>query len=180
PDLKKLFWVDSLAPAIWSLDPATGRQEVFAAPDSIGSIVLGAPGFLIAGVRNQLYRVDVAAATFTPIGEPLGFPPEERLNDGKADRVGRFVTGSMLHHGETAKLFQFDKGGVRKVLVTDIAISNSICFSPAGDHMFYADSLQRKVWRFPYDQETGALGEREVFLDTEPLGSAPDGATVDA
>ena len=41
PDLGRLFWVDSRAPAVWSHDPATSEQVAIPAPDLVGSIVLG-------------------------------------------------------------------------------------------------------------------------------------------
>ena len=40
--------------------------------------------------------------------------------------------------------------------------------------------LTRHILRYPYNTATGEVGPREVFIDTAPLNSAPDGATVDA
>ena len=183
PDLQRLFWVDSVAPAVWSYDPATGVQVAIPAPDLVGSIVLGAPGTLIAGLRDAISRLDLASGTFSPILTPPGLTAVERLNDGKTDRRGRFLTGSLVPagvHPPPGKLFRFAPGRAPEVLVEGVEISNAICFSPSGDRLYFADSLRMAIWIYAYDPETGALGPRETLIDTTPLGSAPDGATVDA
>lgn len=183
PVLKRLFWVDARAAAIWSLDPDTGDQMALPAPDLVGSIVLGEPGQLVAGLRHEVCRVDFAAGLFTPLARPVGILAAERLNDGKTDRAGRFVTGSQ-HHADgrppEGKLYSFDLGGTCEVLETGVEISNSICFSPAGDRLYFADSLRQAIWTYAYDLKTGQIGPRETLIDTAPLNSAPDGATVDA
>lgn len=183
PDARILYWIDSVAPAIWSLDPATGAQESFPCPDRIGSISLGAPGQLVAGLTDGLYRVDVAAQTFTPLVRPDVLSGQERLNDGKADRTGRIVTGSLSTDPEqphAGKLYRFDPDGGCAVLDTGFEISNAICFSPAGDRLYFADSLQRMVWAYDYDQATGAATNRRDLIDTGAMEAVPDGATVDA
>jgi L-arabinonolactonase len=183
PAAKALFWVDAMAQAIWRYDPATGAQSCFAAPDLVGSIALGAPGFLVAALRTGVYRVDLSAPTFTPIVAPQGMGEGERLNDGKTDRVGRLMVGSLSPHGAPApvgKLYRFDQGGSVEVIETGIEIGNAVCFSPSGHHLYFADSMQMAVWRYPYDSASGGIGPREVLIDTRPLSSAPDGATVDA
>jgi sugar lactone lactonase YvrE len=183
PDLRRLFWVDVMAPAIWSYDPATGEQVAIPAPDLVGSVVLGAPGTLIAGLRQAVCRLDIASGTFSPILTPPGLVEVERLNDGKTDRRGRFLTGSLVPagvHPPPGKLFRFASDRPPEVLEDGIEISNAICVSPAGDRLYFADSLRMAIWTYAYDPATGALGPRETLIDTTPLGSAPDGATVDA
>jgi len=183
PDLKRLFWVDVLAQTVWSLDPVTGAQTAIQAPDLVGNLVLGAPGTLVAGLRRAVSRLDIATGTFTPILTPPGLTDVERLNDGKTDRQGRYLTGSLIPagvHPPSGKLFRFAPGRAPEVLANGIEISNAICFSPTGDRLYFADSLRMTIWTYAYDLETGALGPQEVLIDTTALGSAPDGATVDA
>lgn len=183
PDLKRLFWVDVLAQLVWSLDPVTGSQTAVPAPDLVGNLVLGAPGTLVVGLRHGVGRLDIATGAFTPIETPPGLTEAERLNDGKTDRQGRYLTGSMVPagiHPAPGKLFRFAPDRGPEVLIDGVEISNAICFSPAGDRLYFADSLRMAIWTYAYDPRTGALGPQEVLIDTTPLGSAPDGATVDA
>jgi L-arabinonolactonase len=183
PTLGKLFWVDAIAPAIWSFDPVTGEQKALPAPGLIANIVLGAPGSLIVTLSHDIRRLDLVSGAFTALIPAPELGPGVRLNDGKTDRAGRLITGSMRHAGSGAlgKLYRFDRGAPEpEVLATGIEISNAICFSPSGDRLYFADSLRQAIWMHAYDTLTGRLGPRAVLIDTQPLGSAPDGATVDA
>jgi sugar lactone lactonase YvrE len=183
PDLKRLFWVDVMTQAVWTYDPASGAQHRIPAPDQPGSLVLGAPGTLIVGLRQEICRLDLATGAFAPILTPPGLTAVERMNDGKCDRQGRFVTGTLVPagvHPPPGKLFRFAPGPKAEVLVNGLEITNAICFSPAGDRFYFADSLRMAIWSHVYDPRTGELGPRETLIDTTPLGSAPDGATVDA
>jgi sugar lactone lactonase YvrE len=172
-----------MAPAVWSCDLATGEQSFISAPDLVANIVLGEAGTLVATLSAEVSHLDLQTSEFSPIVRAPGFTPSTRLNDGKTDRLGRLLTGSMGHAGQgepTGQLFRFDRGAAPEVLASGIGISNAICFSPAGDRLYFADSLRQLIWTYPYDLTTGAVGPRVVLIDTAPLGSAPDGATVDA
>ncbi|HEY4973334.1 MAG TPA: SMP-30/gluconolactonase/LRE family protein, partial [Steroidobacteraceae bacterium] len=65
------------------------------------------------------------------------------------------------------------------VHLTGIAISNSICFSPDGTQMYFADTPQRQILRYDLDAASGALSNRQLFARTPP-GAFPDGSQVDA
>jgi len=183
-EARVLYWVDSVAPSIWRYDPATGEQSYIPAPQTIGSIVLGRPGELVAGLTDGAYRVRFDTGEFTPIARPEALAPNERFNDGKADRQGRFVTGTMGTHlgaGRVGKLYRFSADGAWEILSTDpIEISNSTCFSPDGATLYFADSMRHMLWAFRYNPKTDLLGDKRDFFETSGFGSAPDGATVDA
>lgn len=183
PALRRLFWVDSLGPTLKSLDPVTGGQAAIAAPHVLGSVVLGEPGALVVGAQHKVQRVNVASGTFTTLFTVKDLDAHERLNDGKTDRRGAFVTGTLFHRPDgppDGKLLRLAAGHAPRVLDRGLEIANATCFSPSGDRLYYGDSLRMTIWRRPYDASSGEVGEREVFFDTSPLGSAPDGATVDA
>jgi len=77
-------------------------------------------------------------------------------------------------------LFRLNPDGTVDLLVEDIATSNGPCFSPDGRILYFADSTRQTIWAFDYDPLSGTPSERRVFADLRPLGTAPDGATVDA
>ena len=60
--------------------------------------------------------------------------PHNRLNDGKVDRAGRFVFGSMdtLEEAPRGKLYSYSPDGTLAVLDEGIVCSNGPCFSPDG------------------------------------------------
>src|SRR4029450_1676655 len=95
--------------------------------------------------------------------------------------TGRYVCGGMGVHAEpVGALPRLTAPDRLEKLVEGIRIGNAICFSPSGDRMYFADSLSRQIMVCDYDRDGTSVGEPRVFLDTEPLGSAPDGATVDS
>jgi hypothetical protein len=116
----------------------------------------------------------------------LRLPDGLRLNDGKADRQGRYVSGTLATaaagpNPPPGTLYRLSPDLTCEVLDHGITVANATCFSPAGDRLYFADSAQGFIWRYPYDGATGAVGQREEFIDVRgQTGSSPDGATVDA
>jgi sugar lactone lactonase YvrE len=78
----------------------------------------------------------------------------------------------------TGKLYCL-RGGKAEVCLTGIAISNSICFSPDGKHLYFADTPHRTILRYDLDGVSGAISNRQVFAQT-PHGAFPDGSNVDS
>lgn len=180
-----LHWIDSLAGIVHRLDPISGERRDFAVPAPIGSISLCRSGGAILSLQDGFHRHDFETGRTTPFA-PLGLDnPNVRLNDGKTDRQGRFLAGTMhLHRAEDEPviggLFRLNPDGTATQLVDDIATSNGPCFSPDGRTFYFADSTRQTIWAFDYDTATGTPRNRRVFADLRALGTAPDGATVDA
>lgn len=184
-ETQRLFWIDSLGGTIHRLDPISGERQDFAVPAPVGSMSLCRSGGVILSLQNGFHRYDFATGITEPFAL-LGLDhPHVRLNDGKTDRQGRFVAGTMhLHRAEdepvVGGLFRLNPEGTVELLVEDIATSNGPCFSPDGRILYFADSTRQTIWAFDYDPLSGTPSGRRVFADLRPLGTAPDGATVDA
>jgi L-arabinonolactonase len=104
-----------------------------------------------------------------------------RFNDGKCDRQGRFWVGSMddVGRGPVGTLYRFESGRYTAVL-EGIAVPNSLCWSPDGTIMYFADGIDPVIWAYPFDTATGTPGVRRVFARLPDATGIPDGATVDA
>ena len=182
---QRLFWLDSLAGTIHRLDPVSGERQDYAVPAPIGSMSLCRSGGAILSLQDGFHRHDFTTGSTEPVAL-LGLGhPHVRLNDGKTDRQGRFVAGTMhLHRADdepvVGGLFRLNPEGTVDLLVEDIATSNGPCFSPDGRILYFADSTRQTIWVFDYDIATGTPRNRRVFADLRTLGTAPDGATVDA
>ena len=78
------------------------------------------------------------------------------------------------------QLFRVDAAGVALSAGSGrgIRIANSLCFSPDGGTMYFADSSTGRprlsVW--PGDE---MLEQPRVHVDTKPYNSGPDGATIE-
>ncbi|WP_227651513.1 SMP-30/gluconolactonase/LRE family protein, partial [Klebsiella pneumoniae] len=81
-----------------------------------------------------------------PLWRPEPVDERVRFNDGKMDRSGRFLCGSMgLHAEPLGSLYRLRADGGADRLVDGIRIANTLCFSPAGDILYFADSLSRQI-----------------------------------
>ncbi len=137
---------------------------------------------LVAGERSlMLYALDEHAVM--PLLELEADKPDNRSNDGRADRQGGFWIGTMGKDPQDRKgkgaIYRLYKGEVR-TLYPNISIPNAICFSPDGTIGYFADTAEQTVWQVALDADGWPLGEREVYLDFKGTDIYPDGATVDA
>lgn len=175
----RLYWVDGVARLIRWHDPADGSFGQITTPSTVGSIGLCADGGLVAGLFDGIWRIEPATGAATPLWRPVPGNARMRFNDGKVDRQGRFVCGGMGVYAEpVGELVRVEADGRAEVLANGIRISNALCFSPDGRTMYFADSLDRFIRAYDYDD--GALANPRVFADTQQFNSGPDGATVDA
>lgn len=176
-----LFWVDGAARRVHGLDPASGERRQWTTPSMVGSIALAGEGRLVCGLADGIWMLDLATGAFDPVFRPDPANPAIRFNDGKTDRQGRFLCGSMGVHAEPlGTLLRVDEAGRARALVGGIRISNALCFSSDGRVMYFADSLERRIRAYPYGPDEADFGEARVFVDTACWDSGPDGATVDA
>lgn len=175
----RLWWVDGQAACISSARLDGSDPICWDANGPIGSIGLLEDG-LIAAIDDGLYRISGKSGVATIVSR-VRKADGLRLNDGKMDRQGRFICAeAQSGNEERGCLWQFAGSANPVRLLDDIAIGNAISFSPDGLLLYFADSLEGVIRRYPYDAKSGTLGQCEVFVDCAPYGGAADGATVDA
>lgn len=196
PDEQCLWWLDIKAPALHRYDPANGTDDQWPLPQETGSIVLRAGGGLAGALRGGFAFLEPGAPG-TPvepewIGDPEPDRPLNRLNDGRADRQGRFWAGSMHDpDGPPATYFErepvgafhrLDPDGSMHRMIDGILVSNGLCWSPDGTTMYTANSPTREMRAWDYDPATGEIANGRVFatFPEEEGRGTPDGAIVDA
>jgi sugar lactone lactonase YvrE len=189
-DEEALYWVDIPARALhrWS---AEGHAH-WVADQMVACIAprADAPGAWVAGMESGLFTVrpqpDGTLAT-KRLADVEHAMPGMRFNDGRCDRQGRFVAGTMLMNmaagARVAGVYSYqnDSKTLRK-LMDDLIVPNGIAFSPDGRTMYLSDSHPsvQTIWAFDYDTDSGTPSNRRVFVDMNPLPGRPDGAAIDA
>jgi sugar lactone lactonase YvrE len=182
PQDQVLWWLDIKDRLIHCYAPATRANRTWSTPDDVGSLAVRERGGLVVAMGRGFYFFDPAQARFDLIVEPEADRPENRFNDGKPDRQGRFWAGS-LHDKETEPsggLYSLDRDLRWKKHLSGIIASNGLAFGPNSVVLYYADSAQRRVWVFDFDSADGHLTNQRVFLELGPTEGAPDGAAVDS
>ncbi|QMW21458.1 SMP-30/gluconolactonase/LRE family protein [Sandaracinobacteroides saxicola] len=177
-----LYTVDVWGRALWRHDLASGAAKPLLVPEMAACVVLAEPGVLI-GCETHLLAA--APGAWRRIEAPPGHPATHRFNDAVVDPRGRLIIGTMklsaLGAEPSGTLYRLDRGGW-EVIDEGLWILNGTAMSPDGRTLYYSDSHPdvRTIWARDYDAESGALGERRVFVDTAGMAGRPDSASTDA
>ena len=177
-----LYWVDIQAPAIHRLDPASGRVTTWTLDEPVGSIALRAQGGLLAAMKSGFHFFDPGTATLAPIADPEPHLPENRFNDGRCDRAGRFWAGTMSEASRdpVGSLYCLEPNLTVRLVRRGISVPNSLAWSPDSRVMYFADSHRRRIWAYDFDIDAGAIANERVFVNLDDHPGVPDGSTVDA
>jgi sugar lactone lactonase YvrE len=147
----------------------------------IGSIAPLAEAGFIAGTEKGIAIIHPDANLYDLILRPEDDRPDNRFNDGKVDRQGRFWAGSMddTHRQASGALYRIDPDRSITRVDDDYRIANGPAFSPDGRTMYHNDTARNVTYTFDLAGD-GTASNRRVFLKHDPQGGHPDGMTVDA
>jgi sugar lactone lactonase YvrE len=152
-------------------------------PSKVGSVALHRDGGAVVALADGVHMLDLTTGSSEPIALVPDLPARTALNDGKVDRRGRFISGSMdtMEAGPNGSLYRVDPDFKITKLDSNIIVSNGPCFSPDDKTFYFADSWSGEIWAYDYDINTGSVSNRRTFtkIDTS-TGGAADGSTVDA
>lgn len=177
-----LYWIDVATPGIWRYAPSSGRIDKWALPKPPGAIALHHGGGLLVALRRGFGRFDPRSGVLSPIEVPGLALGDERFNDGRVDRRGRFWVGTLDRRlrEPVGRLYRFDPAHVLQAEDHGFVLSNGIAWSPDGGRMYFAETSSRQVYEYRYDAESGRLADRRCFADVGPGHGGPDGLCVDA
>lgn len=181
-----LYWLDSQGtPRIQRHVPGSDRTDAWDVPDEIGSMVFREKGGIIAGLKSGFCLIDISRDDRDARCELLHDPepdfPDNRLNDGKCDRAGRYWCGSLDNTGGTnGRLYRIDHDLSVHCMETGVTISNGIAWSPDDRTMYYASTRADVCWAYDFNLASGTIENRRTFIDTTDQPGKVDGATVDA
>ena len=181
---QRLYWIDSFDGRVLRCTEDGRELRAWDVGEKIGSMALRRNGdAAIVALQSGLHTLDLATGELGLIIDPEPGLPDNRLNDGKVDRQGRFVFGSMDTREEhaSAKLYRLDPDLSLHTLDEGIICSNGPCWSPDGETLYFADTWSGDIWAYDYDTKTGAASHRRTFARVDTSGGgAADGCTVDA
>lgn len=179
------WWTDIDLARLYRWDGSDAPARSYDMPDRLGSMALTDRGRLLLGLAKGLAWCDIGedgvkVTPFLPV-EPT--QSTTRINDGRADRDGNFVFGTM-HEAPSKQpvgsFYQYSTAhGLRRLDLPGVCIPNSICFSPDGRTLYYTDSLPGIIFRCPYDAQSASVGPSSAFVRLS-APAEPDGSVIDA
>lgn len=186
---RALYWVDIPAKKLQRWDAQTGAVRVWQAPEMLACIAPHSSGGFVAGMETGLFHIHCTAGDtldYTLLQTTPHAAAGMRWNDGRCDRQGRFLAGSMVMDmgkcQDAGVIISYEKNSVFKTLRKSIVTPNGMAFSPDGRTLYTSDShpSAQTIWASDYDTESGTPSNQRVFVDMKPLPGRPDGAAVDA
>lgn len=184
---RALLWTDIESARLWISDAEGARY--LALPSRLGSLAPCASGALLLGLEGGLFHAHLDATVpgglrLAPLSDVEADQPSTRLNDGRTDRAGNFVFGTMNQdegHPATGSFYQWSTAaGLRRLDLPNVGIANSICFSPDGATMYFCDSPRARIMACGYDPTTASVTDVRSFAALGPSDGFPDGSIVDA
>lgn len=176
-------WTDISASTIYDYDPGTGVVCEHALPARVCCFALThEPGVLLLALEKQLARFDTRDGKLHVLEDIEADILGTRANDGRCDRGGNFIFGTLNERGpeQVASFWRYTAAGqLSRLALPKAAITNSICFSPDGETMYFTDSPTARIMACDYDDSTGEVDRIRGFADLS-AGHEPDGSTIDA
>lgn len=178
-----VWWTDIPNSTLYRYQLDQEKLEHWATPERVGCFALVAgKDYLIVGFESGFAYFDPRSGYLEWLQKVGEDTPDTRLNDGRADRQGRFWAGSMVENGgspPSGKLYCLDRKLNCSRHLSELSISNGLCWSPDSAFMYHTDTPSRKIYRYDFNPETGEIGNQTLFVKTEK-DCFPDGSTVDA
>jgi sugar lactone lactonase YvrE len=185
-----LYWVDIPTRKLcrWQLE--TGLHTSWSSPEMLGCIASSSDGDWLAGAEGGIARLSLPAGggelKFDLIAAVDNASTGMRFNDGRCDRQGRFLAGTMLMNmaagASVGCVYSYQNNSELTKLLSGFITPNGLAFSPDGRTMYLSDSHPsvQLIWAFDYDTATGTPSNQRVFVDMNGHPGRPDGAAVDA
>jgi L-arabinonolactonase len=179
PRAQCLYWIDSLGPTLYRYDDQLQQTRHWKLPgQSIGSLAVREQGGLILAMDQSIYRFDPNDGSVVHAVQLLDEQSGTRLNDGKVDRSGSFLTGSMNLDPEGTEdclMYRVNSDFSVDTLLDGFQCFNGPCLSAEGHRLYFTGRREGLIECCDYHNETGLSNLSELYSDCNP-----DGATVDA
>ena len=178
-DREALYWVDSFGPTLLRHGFSDGRTHRWQLPgNTVGSLAVRSEGGLLLAMDQGIYAFDSDSGDIESIAQPLLGNEDLRLNDGKVDPFGYFVTGAMnidYRQKRNCAMYRLSPGLELEQILDGFSCFNGPCFSADGEQLFVTGRDELAIEVFDYGRAQKPCNGRVFYGNCNP-----DGATVDA
>lgn len=181
-----LYWADIAGRLACRLGPA--GYEQWPMPEPVSAFIPTTANDALVTLASGVYRLPLDSAlprlTLFSHADPV---PGNRANEARCDPHGQLWLGTMQNNlaadgsdipltERSGGLFRIGASGQATRLLGAQGIVNTLLWSPGGEWLYCADSLDGELRRYRLN-EGGGLGPAERWAETGP--GAPDGSAMD-
>ncbi len=177
--LNSLFFVDIYNKKILILNVKTNKKKILKVNKKIGFIAQINKSTYILGLKSELRIVNLKnLKTQASIAIELN-KPNNRINDGKTDSLGRLWFGTMSSFGkkQTGSLYCLDHNLILHRVDDNYTITNGPAFINK-NNFYHTDSLKRTIYKIKINNRFKIL-KKDVFVKFKKESGYPDGMTTD-
>ncbi|AWR96873.1 SMP-30/gluconolactonase/LRE family protein [Acidianus sulfidivorans JP7] len=181
-ELNSLFWVDIEGKKIIIKNLDNNSEKIIDTGDLVSSLCIINDEQIIATIRHDFDLINIKNNSKKKIVSVEADLENNRFNDGKCDKLGRYWAGTMnmLKDIPTGNLYKLEGKNEIKKTLSGLIVSNGLGWSPDNDTMYLIDSRLRKVYSFDFDLNRGEINNKRVIIDFNGEPGNPDGMTVDS
>ena len=175
------WWFDIRERRLFEHRLADGRTIIHALPKMASALARIDGERQLILTEDGLYVRQVAGGHLELFAALEADNPVTRSNDARVHPSGTFWLGTMGRQAEqgAGAIYALQGGRITR-LYPGITIPNAICFSPAGDVGYFADTATNVLHRVPLDPATGLPTGEPIDLIRRQGSGGLDGAVVDA
>jgi len=190
---RRWWWTDIESAVLHAWSPESGAALSCRLPDRLGCFAHTRSGRVLLGLAKRLclgqlpepgVQGHVASLALQQLVAVDPTESRTRINDGRTDRRGYFVFGTLNEAPERRPIgsfYQYSvRHGLRRLALPAVAIANSICFSLDGRTMYFCDTLSQTIMQCAYDAESAQVADVRPFVRMDHMGAWPDGSVIDA
>jgi len=170
-------WVDITGKKWHKCNFDSGKTISHEVPKMIGAIVERKNGGYFGAVEEGFAEIN-ATNGYEVVIDFL--PAEERMNDAKADGLGRWWAGSNAIDFTAGKgqLHKLNPDKSYETVLTGLTLPNGLGWSPDNTKFYLVDTFASSLWIFDFDYSSGKLSNQKLMHKFDDSKGYPDGMCV--
>lgn len=170
-------WVDITGKKWHKCNFDSGKTISHDVPKMIGAIVERKNGGYFGAVEEGFAEIN-ATNGYEVVIDFL--PAEERMNDAKADGLGRWWAGSNAIDFTAGKgqLHKLNPDKSYETVLTGLTLPNGLGWSPDNTKFYLVDTFASSLWVFDFDYSSGKLRNKQLMHKFDDSKGYPDGMCV--
>ena len=179
PKLNSIFFVDIKKKKIFILNIKTKKKKILKIDKEIGFISYVKKEIFILGLKSELRIVNLEKLKTIYSISIESDKPNNRINDGKVDPLGRLWFGTMdnLEKKQSGSLYCLDNYLKLHKVDQDYFITNGPAFLDK-NNFYHADSRKKIIYKIKIDNKFKIV-KKNIFIKFNKNEGSPDGMTTD-